>query len=271
MPELPEVETIASDLREKISKQKLEKIEISDPSVINLKNNRTSVLVQKYIKEINRHGKYLSLVLDDNQIVTIHLRMTGRLIIAPKNAPLEKYERARLIFENNSLIFADIRRFGKIWLCDEQNHKQETGVCRLGSDALDPKFSFNDFKKALKNKNGVIKKYLLSQNIVAGIGNIYADEILFLSKVCPDRKVSTLTESELKNIYHNIAPILKKAIKNRGTSFSDYVDTKAEKGKNQEELFVYGRGGQKCLQCGNKLQKIRIEGRGTVFCENCQK
>ncbi len=270
MPELPEVETIVRDLQKNILGQSFENIITSDKTALNICEKEFNKLKGAVLRDIKRHGKFLSLVFD-NKIITIHLRMTGRVLLRSKNSKKEKFERVRLNFNNKSLIFADIRRFGKIWLCSLDNFQKETGICKLGFDALDDNFSFDYFEKNLKNKKGSIKKYLLAQNIVAGIGNIYADEILFLSGVQPMRQANSLSKAELKKIYKNIVPILNKAISNRGTSFSDYVDANNKKGSNQEKLMVYGRGGKKCFICNSVLQKTRLEGRGTVYCKKCQK
>lgn len=268
MPELPEVETIARDLREVLIGQKLLRFEAAYSAAFKPNSGVFSALKGKKLQKIERHGKFLNFFFTDDLVMTIHLRMTGQLLLTKEK---QLYERARFVFEKNTLIFADLRKFGRIWLCVGGDYREKTGICSLATDAIDPAFTSASFLGALMGKKGTIKKHLLSQQVVAGVGNIYADEALFSAGVRPDRQVASLSDEEIARLYTALRTILLAAVERRGTSFSDYLDGRGHQGGYLPYLQVYGRGGEKCLVCGGILQKIRLEGRGTVLCERCQK
>ena len=166
---------------------------------------------------------------------------------------------------------SDLRKFAKVLIADEKDFKNLEDVKNIGPDPLKPSFQFNQFVGLIRKKKGVIKKILMDQNVISGIGNIYADDILFAAKIHPLKKVEKLNDKELKSIFEAIKKILKKAIKLRGTSTSDYRDTAGKEGKYTEARLVYQREGEKCLRGNGIIKRIKIGGRSAHFCPVCQK
>lgn len=268
MPELPEVETITRNLKPIFEGRKFLDMKIFNKNSFVKGTLKISDLKGKKLQEIKRRGKFINMFFEDDLVMTIHLRMTGRLIV---DSQLEKYERVRLYFEKKVLSFRDLRKFGKVWLNKVSDYEERTGISRLGDEPLASGFDLKSFEKILNRKKGNIKAVLLNQHLIAGIGNIYADESLFYAGIRPQRRTESLEKNERKKLFEGIKCSLLQGIENSGTSFSDFVNAHGKKGSNQNLLFVYNRGGKKCLRCGTILQKIKVAGRGTVFCKKCQK
>ena len=172
--------------------------------------------------------------------------------------------------DKSQLFFNDLRQFGFLQIVTSTQLAEITA--KFGVEPLDNDFSYEKFNKIIeKHLEKNIKSFLLDQSLIAGIGNIYADEILFVTQVSPHNKVKNLTKKKRHKMFVAIKDILKKAIKYRGTTFNNFVDTKGQKGSFLQFLKVYSRGGQPCLECENILRKEKIAGRGTVWCERCQK
>jgi formamidopyrimidine-DNA glycosylase len=287
MPELPEVETIRKDLIKKIIGKKIIAIKvIQKKSIKNSPNKFIKALQNNYIINIKRKGKFLIFELNNKNYLLVHLRMTGQLIYKldlstyAQNALARfhfakkvhnKHSRVILYFEDKSeLYFNDTRRFGYLQISNKRE-KNEI-MKKIGIDAINKKFNFRVLKILLKNKNRILKTILLDQKIIAGIGNIYTDEICFDAKLNPKRKANELDDKELKRLYNSIRKILALSIKHRGTTFSDYVDASGKKGNFAKFLKVYGREKENCKKCGKKsIQKTKLAGRTTRFCRNCQK
>lgn len=285
MPELPEVETIRQDLRHKIVGKKIKNLILSKKA----KLNKSAIFfvdffVGNHFVEIDRIGKLIIFILpDEENILLIHLKMTGQLIYKKDNKVIpgghndvstvdvpNKHTHVQFHFDDGSKVFFnDIRRFG--YLSIEPIKKLENIKSKYGIEPLTSNFTWDNFVKIFKNKNTILKALLLNQQIISGLGNIYVDEICFDAEVRPDRKVNTLTVSELKKLFTSTKKIIKKAIENRGTTFNNYVDGDGNKGNFVKYLKVYGRGGEECKKCKTVLQKIKVAGRGTVFCDKCQK
>ena len=226
--------------------------------------------------------------MSGDKSLIFHLKMTGHLIVESlkfkvksgrwvgENLPEElkdpKNQFIHLVLElsgNQILAFSDMRKFGIIRL-EDAGYLTDLDK-RLGPEPLDSKFDLNQFKKALKGTNGKIKQVLMDQSRIAGIGNIYGDEILFLAGVKPDRRVKKLKKEEFKKIYNSISIVLNRAIKYRGSSESDFRDTSGKKGDYQNHSYVYGRGGDICKKCGGEIKKIKIGQRSAHYCVRCQK
>ena len=213
---------------------------------------------------VERKGKNIVLNLDKNFSMLLHPKMTGRFLLNQR----DKYE--RIIFKfggGDFLTFSDKRRFARVVLGAKQDI--ENILNSVGEDALN--ISFENFKSLINLKRKKIKQVLLDQSVVAGIGNIYADEILWKAKVYPERFANALSDSEIKNIFQSMIFILKKSIKLRGVSIWDYRDVFGELGEYQNHRLVYGRAGEKCKRCSTKIQKIKISQRSAHFCSKCQK
>jgi len=270
MPELPEVETIVRGLREPLVGRQFTGVRVGWENLV----ARPTVgefergLVGQRILGLKRRGKYLVFALSGGGSLIIHLRMTGRLLIKNSNDELDKHD--HLIFElddGRELRFNNVRKLGRVYLVDDEDEI----VGRLGPEPLDDDFTQADFAALLSARRGMIKPLLLNQQFMAGIGNIYADEALFVARIHPERKADTLTAGEVERLYHAIRQVLAQGIQNRGTTFSDYLDAEGREGRNQEHLRVFRRTGQPCPRCGTPIERTVVGGRGTYFCPKCQK
>lgn len=303
MPELPEVETIKNDLKEVILDKKIIAVKVGKKKIIKSDyGNFLKILKGGVFHDISRIGKLIIFYLKGGNYLLIHLKMTGQLIyLTPQtpllkggncDAPLQKggwgsiaggheipgmsdelpNKYSHVIFkfiDNSALYFNDMRQFGYLKIVGEDELK--TIKDRFGIEPLSGNFKFEDFKNIFKGRTAVVKSVLMNQRLIAGIGNIYADEILFKAGIMPTRTAGSLGESELRKIFKAAESILKQAIKYRGTTFSDYVDSRGNKGNFTNFLKVYGREGKKCFKCGRLIEKIKISGRGTRYCSRCQK
>ncbi len=283
MPELPEVESVRQSLLPKICHKKIVGLDIHTPSIIrNREEFFYSHVVGKEFTDIQRVGKLLIFVLDCTQYMLAHLKMTGKFIYIDKhetrsvghsltkNKKLDpKHTRVTFTFDDFSiLIFHDVRKFGYLEIVDEP--KKEQVVSRFGIEPLTSSFVYEAFEKIFAKKKTCLKAVLLDQKFIAGIGNIYADEICFSAGILPTRIPQSLTKKEVLKIFTASQDILARAIEKRGTTFHDYVDGDGRKGGYLEFLQVYQRTGQDCRRCQAKIVKIRVAGRGTHICKNCQ-
>ncbi len=271
MPELPEVEIVCRELRSSSINFTINNHYYSGKKFKRLVPNMSEIFGQT-IQNIHRRNKYIILELNDHWLV-FHLGMTGRLILK-KDSEVKKHEHVILYDQSkNGIFFEDPRRFGSVDLFKKEefiSYKTIPLFDNLGYEPLEDSFTFGNFIKLLDNKVN-IKKFLMDAKYVCGIGNIYASEILFLSKVNPLRITSSLSNSEQKLIYENIKKVLQKAIDLGGSSISDFVHTNGTKGEMQNFYKVYGLVGKPCSVCGNSISRINQNGRGTYFCITCQK
>lgn len=265
MPELPEVETIVSELRTLIMGKTIGKIILSwPPTVESDPDIFTSTLTNKKIVRIERRGKYICFYFNDGQCLTIHLRMTGKLIFMPDEKD-KKY--IRLIFEFtdlSSLYFVDVRKFGRMKLWSNK----EPLLPHLGAEPLKEKMIFQALAN-LKSRRA-IKTVLLDQEVLSGVGNIYADEVLFMAGIHPLTPAARISEGQLKKLSRHLPQILNTAIRKKGTTFSNFRRTDQSIGEYQFVLNVYGRTGEPCNTCQTPINRIRINSRSSHFCPKCQ-
>lgn len=274
MPELPEVETVVRTLRPNLEGRSITRVEIRHEDVIHYPGAADFIdrLQGRTIAELRRRGKYICLTLDDGELLAAHLRMTGRLLYAdPEQELLPHTHVVMTLDDGGQLRYADVRRFGGFWLLANNEEDTVTGMQHLGVEPLDEGFSAEYLISRLGRRACPVKNGILDQSVIAGLGNIYADETLFAAHVRPDRLCRSLTEAEWRRIAEAIPPILEAAIANRGTTFSDFLDGTGREGDNVAFLKAYGRYGQPCKDCGAVMEKTRIGGRGTCFCPSCQK
>jgi formamidopyrimidine-DNA glycosylase len=285
MPELPEVETIRRDLRKYIVNKKIKSVKIVKNRVVKNKPDKfLSLLVGSSMSEIGRIGKLLIFCINNGYYLGVHLRMTGQLVywskkvLAAGGHPFskenglipDKHTHVIIVFEDNSeLRFSDIRMFGYMQIMSEKERKKVES--KYGIEPLTENFTLDALKNVLQKRKSKIKSILLDQSLIAGIGNIYADESCFVSGIHPGREAKDLSGEELAALHMAIESVLAKSIEKRGTTFSDYVDAKGERGGFAAHLQVYGRSGKVCFQCQSILQATKIAGRTTVFCSRCQK
>lgn len=278
MPELPEVETIKRGLSKFIIKKKLTK------TTILCAKSFVGTPVTGTVKAIRRFGKALIIDLDNGKSLMIHLRMTGQLIYDGKERfaaghPSDnfidelpnKQTRVVLEFDSGSLFFNDQRKFGFIKVIDTNKVEQDTFIKKLAKEPW--QMSSDEFyEKLQKHKNSPIKAVILDQTIICGLGNIYADESLFMSKIHPATKAGALTKKEASTLLDMAAKAMDTAIDSGGSTMKDYVKADGTKGDYLDKFAqIFNRTGKPCLVCGTKIEKIRVAGRGTHICPNCQR
>ncbi len=282
MPELPEVETLRRDLARVVIGKIISHAEFLWVKSLHFslpKKFNAQIKNQKIIS-VERRAKILNFELLNNFKIAVHLKMTGQLIYKPTKGKLvigghpgDPTKHTRVIFhftDGSKLYFNDLRKFGWIKLIPNGDWPKFTA--HLGPEPLEKNFTLKYFESILtKHPKKKIKQFLLDQTLISGIGNIYADESLFASKVLPSRTVNKLNESEINLLYQNIKKILKLAITKGGTSIRDYRRAGGEEGGFAKFLKVYDRAGDKCLTCAKMIQKVKQNGRGTHFCPTCQK
>lgn len=275
MPELPEVETQMRGLKEIVGRKILAlKSDTRKAFTPNFRQFRQKILGTK-ITKIWRRAKFLIFDLSNGLRIVTHLRMTGHFLLAPNLTPLEKTVRHFFQLQKKTgskievLQFSDIRKFATLKLVTAKAFPPPE-LQKLGPEPLERGFTFKVFRERLAQKKGQLKAVLLDQTFVAGVGNIYADEICFASKVRPDRLINKISPQELQRIFTELKAQLKKGIKNHGTTIGEFVDVKGKFGRNQNSLKVYKRYGKQCFICYTLLQKMKISQRSTTFCPCCQ-
>ncbi len=274
MPELPEVETVRRGLEELLvgatikSVKVLREMSVAYPST----KDFARTLAGKTFLSVNRRGKYLLISLSEDVGMMAHLRMSGKLIVMEAKAEEPSHVRVRILLQDGrKLIFDDTRVFGRLWCVphDESFEEVLPTLTRLGPEpvrAVDPKF----LKDALKGKKQCIKTALLDQSILAGIGNIYADESLHRAKIHPARAAGEVNLKELSRLSREISVVLQNAIEAGGSTLRDYRTATGVNGNYQHEALVYGRKGEPCRTCKRKIERIKLNGRSSHFCPGCQ-
>lgn len=269
MPELPEVETVKNSLKNYVLNRKILKVDVLYKGIINHPSVKEFIekITNQTILDVKRRGKYLVFVLEDYNLIS-HLKMEGKYFIKDKYE-ITKHDHVIFTLDNNKyLIYNDTRKFGKMYLINKE-YDNNSPLNILGLEPWDKELTISYLKDKL-NRNIAIKTLLLDQTIIVGIGNIYADEILFLSKINPLRKGYTLTNLELENIIKYTKEVLEKAISQGGTTIRTYSSVNGIHGLFQQELLVHGKNSN-CPICQEQILKIRVGGRGTYYCNNCQK
>ena len=287
MPELPEVEIVRQSLNKKIKQKKVKKVIIRNRNLrLKIPSNFTSHFLNKKIIKVGRFSKYLIIYLPKETHCLIHLGMSGTIHVVNNkstnkntntsfyNSPFlpKKHNHVELVFENFKIVYNDPRRFGFFQLI-KNNSDLIKRFSHLGPEPFDENFNLDYVYNFFKDKNKDIKNFLLDQKFVSGIGNIYASEILFLSKVNPFKKVKLLSKKECQKIIINSRKILLKAISKGGSSIRDFKDVSGLKGRFQKEFKVYQQEGIQCknIGCSDFIKKKIISNRSTFFCDSCQK
>lgn len=269
MPELPEVETVVRGLLNcGIVDLRVENILVSWPKLI--EEGTSTLLIQATLKHIYRRGKFIVLAFDNHVSLLIHLRMTGRILFSTPSSPLLDYEKGRLIFETTTLCYTDVRTFGRWYIVKDV----DKFLAHLGQDPFDTAFNVPLFLQQLASSKRAIKALLLDQSIVAGIGNIYADEALFSARLHPLRKASSLTKKEALILFQSIKEVLQQGITQGGSSLGkgkgNFQGIYGSFGSNQERFKVYQRTGKPCPICRTPIQRIIANQRSTHYCPSCQ-
>lgn len=276
MPELPEVEVICRAIRPHLSGRTIMTVRHSGKVLrvpVPIDDLRLSILNRK-IATVERRAKYLIITVEDGTALLIHLGMTGNLGFFPPAKPLAKHDHISFLLDNDlELRFNDSRRFGSIQVLekDEAMHIEETFFKRTGPEPFSTEFSTKYLLHKASGRKQPVKIFLMTNENVAGIGNIYASEILFATDVSPTRAVDSLSSREWKKIITKSRLILQKAIDCGGSTISDFIHPNRDSGYFQVQFKVYDRAGQPCIQCGEAIQKLQLGGRSSFYCPECQK
>ena len=289
MPELPEVEVVKRSLTNKAQNSIVKTIKINDGRLrYKIDRNHMRKIIGLKIEKITRRSKYLLFYFNKNIVMLVHLGMTGKFFFLDRTNTKyktsfyynidEKKDKKhdRVIFNlsnNQKLIYNDVRKFGFIKFLNKDLLSKNLHLKKLGPEPLHKKFTFSYFKKHTLGKNRAIKETLMNQAFVSGLGNIYVNEILFLSKIKPTKKTKDLLDEDIKRIIKFTKKILLKAIKLGGSSIKDFSSGNGKKGKFQQYFSVYGRKGKKCTNktCNSNITKIVIANRASFYCSKCQK
>ena len=273
MPEKPEVMTVTSKLERKLLNRKIISAKvyydsiIEYPSVSEFEKN----IKNQTMKNFTTRGKWIVIELDDYYLL-FHLRMEGKFFFRKKDDPKEKHEHVEFILDNNiSFRFHDVRKFGKMYLIENSKVNSVKPLSDIGLEFNDKNLTKDYLYNHIHKKRLPIKTVLLDQSIIAGIGNIYDDEILFMSRINPNRKCSDISINDCSNIIKNTNIVMEKAIKLGGTTIKSFTSSEGVHGLFQNELLVHGKAGEKCPVCKTIIEKTKIGGRGTHYCPKCQK
>ena len=274
MPELPEVETVKRILEPQLSGQTILSAEVLHHQIIFCPDADSfqKKLIGQIITSMSRRGKYLTVHFGSGDRLIVHLRMTGQLLVVPDDFPVEKH--THLIAKlsgGNEIRYIDVRRFGRFWLFGDGEEDNISGIAKLGLEPDDKGLTAEYLKSRLCKIRKTIKEMLHDQSIVAGIGNIYSDEILFASGIHPEKKCSDMSDEEFAALAKHIPEIIRWGIETNKMTAEEYLNGKGKKYRNTPYLKAYGREGKPCVKCGAVLEKLVIGGRSSVFCPNCQK
>ncbi len=276
MPELPEVETVRRGLKGRVVGRRVEAVEIPGPLVLAGSPEKFAAAVTgRTITAVRRKGKALALELGARQptgetprFLLIRLGMTGQVVVVPRNAKLEPHTHVRFLLEGGSeeIRYCDARRFGRLRCCTAS--ELEAALSRLGPDA--PKISEKQFLQAMGERRGAVKSWLLNQQRLAGLGNIYADEALFVAGIHPLTQPGRIGLARARRLHRAVRRVLARAVALQGTSFRDYIDIEGRPGNFLPRLKVYGRTKKPCRRCRTLIHRVVVGGRSSHYCPRCQ-
>lgn len=274
MPEMPEVETIRRTLTGNVEGRSIIRVEIGLSRLIKWPTapEFQAVLTNRTIEKLGRRGKYLLFYLDNNYVLVVHLRMTGRLYYVTPGMEYDKFTHIVFKLDNgDALLYADTRTLGTLYLMPQDELWRIAGLASMGPEPLSEEFTLEYFVGMLKKRQAKIKSVLLNQKLIGGLGNIYVDEALAIAGIDPERIANTVNETEAKYLYQAVNQVIADGIAHGGTTFRDYRDGMGQSGSHQHHLNVYGRTNQPCHRCGAMIARKEVGGRGTHYCPNCQK
>jgi formamidopyrimidine-DNA glycosylase len=272
MPELPEVETVRTQLEPVLTGRRFERVEIRDPRLVRPYEPAevAAELEGERVAAVERRGKYLIVRFESDRVLLVHLRMTGSLRHSGEGLDEDPHRRAVVRLDDGSdVAYRDVRRFGT-WLVLEPGELAPYLATRVGDEPLDALFTAARLGERLAKRRAPIKAALLDQRTLAGMGNIYVDEALWRARINPLRPAESLDRNELRRLHKAIRATLEAGIARQGSTLRDYALPDGGSGSMQDELKVYGRGGEPCDRCGTPIAKTRLGGRGTWFCPRCQ-
>lgn len=273
MPELPEVQTVREGLNKLVKGSTIKSVEVLYPKMINLPaEDFAAKLSGKKILDIDRRGKYLLFRLSDDLTLVSHLRMEGKYEVQPEGT--ERPKHTNVVFhltDGRELRYKDTRMFGKMALVKNEDVYNLSGLNKIGPEPTEQDLKFEYMKEIMHKSHRKIKGFLLDQSKIAGLGNIYCDEVLWMSKINPEQLTNELSDAEINLLRENIIKEIAAAVKGHGTTVHSYSNAYGEAGQFQNQLHAYGRKGEACERCGTTMEKIKVAQRGTTFCPKCQK
>ena len=272
MPEIAEVETVRKTLKKRILHKKIVDIKIFYmPIVLNKEEELKENLLGKEFIDIQRIGKWLLFETDTHYLLS-HLRMEGKYFLKKRNEPIEKHEHVEILFEDGlSMRYHDTRKFGRMKLVKKEELFEFEGIRKQGIEPLSDKLTKEYLFSKISKKSLPIKTILLDQTIISGLGNIYADEVLFDAKILPTKKGKDMTLEECEKIKNSSKKIIEAAIEMGGTTIRSYTSSLGVTGRFQQNLMVHKRENEKCKRCDHPIKRIKVGGRSTYYCENCKK
>jgi len=274
MPELPEVETFRAVLEQELCGRAIESVELKLPTIVGHPSPEAFVdgLVHRAIQSVGRRGKFLLIHLDRDSDLVCHLRMTGRLLVTPHAHPAWPHTHAVFhLSDGRQLRFADQRRFGRLWLRQTDEIDTFTGIARLGPEPFDPAFDAAHLEALLRRRRRAIKSCLLDQSLVAGIGNIYADEILFAARLHPEQPAASLSRAQIRRLAALIPATLAKAVDDNRVTPEAFLQGGGTEYRNTPLLRIYGHEGDPCPRCHSALRRLTVGGRSSCHCPKCQR
>ncbi|EHI75312.1 formamidopyrimidine-DNA glycosylase [Streptococcus criceti] len=272
MPELPEVETVRRGLEGLIVNKKIVSVDVRVPKMVKTDLDTFKMnLPGQTICAMRRRGKYLIFDLGA-QVLISHLRMEGKYLLFPDEVPNNKHFHAFFTLNDGStLVYQDVRKFGTFELLAKSAEEAYFVKKKIGPEPTKEDFKLAPFERAVLSSHKPIKPLLLEQKLVAGLGNIYVDEVLWAAKVHPERQPPSLKKAEIKRLHDETIRILQLGIRKGGSTIRTYRNALGEDGTMQKYLQVYGRTGKPCPRCGTEIQKVKVGGRGSHYCPKCQK
>ncbi|MDX6661672.1 MAG: formamidopyrimidine-DNA glycosylase [Solirubrobacteraceae bacterium] len=273
MPELPEVETIRRHLAPHVEGRVVERMEVLDPrwSEPAPPDELSAAVEGRRVERVSRRGKYLDWELEDEVHLVMHLRMTGNILLVRPEDPQPPYVRVQIALDSGErALFTDPRRFGTGIVLLGDAARDAYFSERLGVEPLSPDFTAEGLRAVARGRKQPVKAFLLSQERIAGVGNIYADEALFRARIHPQRPVGSLTRPQLEALRAAVVESLEAGIDARGASIDDFRHPDGARGSFQDRFLIHLREGEPCVRCGRTVKKMRAAGRGTYVCERCQ-
>ena len=274
MPEMPEVETIKRIIEPQIAGKKIQSVTVNNVQIIGYPDGDTftKLLTGQVIKNMSRKGKFLTFYFENYDRMVLHLKMTGQLLVTPSDYPEEKHTHLIAnLSDGNQIRYIDVRRFGRFWYLKKEEDDTVTGQYKLGLEPFDGKLTPQYLKIKLGKRKKSIKEMLHDQTIVAGIGNIYSDEILSASGIYPEEKCMDLEDDDWNTLTAKIKEIIAWGIGTNQMTPEEYLAGKGKEYSNIPNLRVYGREGQICAKCGSRIERIVIGGRSSCYCPVCQR
>lgn len=274
MPEMPEVEAVRRVLEPQLRGRRVASVAIAQPQIVAHPgpDGFASAVEGREIVSMGRRGKFLTMALGDGGTIVLHLRMTGHLLVLPANFPVQKHTHLVMgLSDGMEVRYVDPRRFGRFWYLAPGEEDAVTGMAKLGPEPLDAAFTGSYLKEKAGSRSKAVKEALHDQSVVAGIGNIYSDEILFKARIRPDTRCKDLSARLWNRLAREARAVIESSVAVNAMTPEEYREGMGEVFHNMEHVEVYGRAGEPCLRCGSTVRRMEIGGRGSYYCLRCQR